>query len=363
MSEEFQVPRFFLGANSPMGFVSHFSHLYDPEKEWFAYILKGGPGTGKSTLMKRAAKAAVDAGVRTELIFCSSDADSLDAVIFPDLKRCIADGTAPHVLEPQFPGVSDVIVNLGECWDRSSLFKEREKIISVTKKCSALHQRSRRYLSACGALDSDIAKVILESINHEKMIKYADNLSRKLFKKEGEKPGKEAVRLLSAFTPSGMVFFEDTISMLCPTLYVIEDEFGSAAGTLLCYLRERALAAGQEVITCYCPMAPTTRLDHLLLPGLGVGFVSSNRWHSVTLPPYRRIHTTRFMDSANISGRQQRLNFNRKAERELLDEAVLKLQEAKKTHDVLEGLYQQGMDYGKVNEITERIIGEILSLA
>lgn len=361
MGEALRAPRFFLGANSPMGFVSHFSHLYEPENNWFAYILKGGPGTGKSTLMKKAAQRAQAAGIRTELIFCSSDADSLDAVIFPDLKRCIADGTAPHVLEPQFPGVSDIIINLGDCWDRSVLKRERENILSVTKKCSSLHQRSRRYLAACGALDSDISKVILESINCEKMERYAENLSKRLFRRESERSGRESVRLLSAFTPSGTVFFEETVSLLCPTVYVIEDEFGSAAGALLRLLHRKALAAGQEVITCYCPMAPSTRIDHLLFPKLGIGFVSSNRWHSVSLTPYRRIHTTRFMNSASLSGRQQRLHFNRKAERGLLDEAILKLREAKDTHDILEGYYSAGMDYEKVAGITDRVISEILS--
>ena len=41
-------PRFFLGANAPGGFVSRFDHLYSPQEGWFAYILKGGPGTGRS---------------------------------------------------------------------------------------------------------------------------------------------------------------------------------------------------------------------------------------------------------------------------------------------------------------------------
>lgn len=94
---QYELPKYFLGANTPSGFVSRFDHLYDPDDGWFAYILKGGPGTGKSTLMKRAAKEACSAQIKTELIYCSSDPHSLDAVIFPEIKVCIVDGTAPHV--------------------------------------------------------------------------------------------------------------------------------------------------------------------------------------------------------------------------------------------------------------------------
>ena len=42
----------FLGANTPKGFVSLFDELYNPYDNTDAYIIKGGPGTGKSTLMK-----------------------------------------------------------------------------------------------------------------------------------------------------------------------------------------------------------------------------------------------------------------------------------------------------------------------
>ena len=49
---------FFMGANSPAGFVSLFDDLYNPKGTRRCYIIKGGPGTGKSRLMKKIAAAA-----------------------------------------------------------------------------------------------------------------------------------------------------------------------------------------------------------------------------------------------------------------------------------------------------------------
>lgn len=69
---------FFLGANTPQGFVSRFDQLADPAGGWREFVIKGGPGTGKSTLMKRVAAAAEGRCEQIELIHCSSDADSLD---------------------------------------------------------------------------------------------------------------------------------------------------------------------------------------------------------------------------------------------------------------------------------------------
>ena len=50
--------KYFLAANSCEGFYSEFDNSYLPDGEWRAYIIKGGPGTGKSSFMKRFADAA-----------------------------------------------------------------------------------------------------------------------------------------------------------------------------------------------------------------------------------------------------------------------------------------------------------------
>ncbi|MBR4761571.1 MAG: hypothetical protein IK086_02935, partial [Clostridia bacterium] len=104
--------RFFLAANSAEGFVSHFADCYIPG-DWHAYIVKGGPGTGKSGLMKYIAAKAANSGHKVVFCPCSSDPDSLDAVIVSDLKTVVLDGTAPHTVEPRLPGACENIINTG----------------------------------------------------------------------------------------------------------------------------------------------------------------------------------------------------------------------------------------------------------
>ena len=91
---------YFLGANSPTGFYSLYSHLLPPDQARAIYILKGGPGCGKSTLMRRVAARMEQEGFQTEYILCSGDPASLDAVVFPQVKAALVDGTAPHGTAP-----------------------------------------------------------------------------------------------------------------------------------------------------------------------------------------------------------------------------------------------------------------------
>ena len=96
MSEHINSPLFFLGANSAHGFVSYFKDVYDPLDSWQSYIIKGGPGTGKSSLIRRVISEMAKNKQNVEIVPCSSDPASLDAAVFPDIKACIMDGTAPH---------------------------------------------------------------------------------------------------------------------------------------------------------------------------------------------------------------------------------------------------------------------------
>lgn len=92
--------QYFLGANSPTGFYSLYDQLLPPEQASAIYILKGGPGCGKSTLMRRVAALAQEAGEPVEHILCSGDPDSLDAILLPGKKAALVDGTAPHDTAP-----------------------------------------------------------------------------------------------------------------------------------------------------------------------------------------------------------------------------------------------------------------------
>ena len=125
---------FFLGANSGHGFHSFYDELIDLTTANCVYILKGGPGSGKSSIMKKVAAAASDKGYSIERIYCSSDPDSLDAIIIPALGKAIVDGTSPHIVEPKYPLAVERYIDLGKFADYSELSKNKDEIISVKDK-------------------------------------------------------------------------------------------------------------------------------------------------------------------------------------------------------------------------------------
>ena len=93
--------QYFLGGNTPSGFYSLYHQLSDPARMRALYIIKSGPGSGKSTLMRRVERHAQAMGLDTEEVLCSGDPDSLDAVLLPQLGAAVVDGTAPQGAVPE----------------------------------------------------------------------------------------------------------------------------------------------------------------------------------------------------------------------------------------------------------------------
>lgn len=355
MTDMTNSPSFFLGANSAAGFFPYFEQAYQPEDGWRLIILKGGPGTGKSSFMKRFAQCALENGEPLEQIYCSSDPSSLDAVLLPNRKIGIVDGTSPHTMDPKYPGASETIINMGEYWDATQLEGKAKEIIAISNQCSGEHARSQRYLRAAGALLEDTYQYALSCTDQEKLEKYVDKTVRRLFLPECPAP-KESIRFLSGITPDGVIFFEGTPTAYGTRCFCIEDDYGPVSNLFLSFLRARLLKRNAAFISCYQPLFPTSRLEAIILPDAGVTFLAVNSRKEQNEKPYKTIHAKRFMDTERLSLRRQRLNFTKKAAQELIQEGVRCLQNAKAIHDKLETLYIQAMDFQKAEEKMQSVL-------
>ncbi len=349
-------PAFFLGANTPDGFISLFSELYDPEKGWRLFILKGGPGTGKSSVMKKIASEAEKRGLFCERIHCSSDPASLDAVILPGLKVSIADGTSPHVVEPRFPGVSETFVDLGAYRDDKKLAENREAIIEKTLENSLEHKKCVGFLRAASLAAGDNRLLIASRTDIRKLKNFSAHLAENVIGSAGSGEGTVKRRFLSALTPEGETVFYETAEMLCEHRIVLEDNYGVCAPVILTALEEKAAGAGLSVIECPCAMRSGKALEHLLIPELSLGIFTSNKAHPFGGEREKTVHCQRFTAPAVFREHRNRLSFNVKAQNEFTNEAIEKLRNAKAVHDELEQYYIAAMDFAGVKKKTRELI-------
>lgn len=339
--------KYFLAANSCEGFISCFAESYSANDNWRVYIIKGGPGTGKSSFMRYLASVAEERKAEYELCFCSSDPNSLDAVIFPEKKAIVLDGTAPHTLDPVYPGVCEKILNFGEFWQEEQLVKNRKKIIELTDKNKKTHNTAARYLSAAGELFEDNLRLAKSVTDIAKVEKFGNKLCKNYIPKKDEKQGKEQIRFLCGTTPAGVVSFAKSAVAQIKNVVVIEDKFGAVSNEIMETVRKKALLGGHNIITVKNCFLPFKLIDNIIIPELSLAVVREWDYQHFDMD-VRRIHARRFMSNEQLKLYRERINFNKKTIKELLSGAVATLRQAKAIHDELEECYVSAMDFDRL---------------
>lgn len=350
--------KYFLAANSCEGFISHFADCYNPKDGWKAYIIKGGPGTGKSSFMKRIAHTADNKNEPYVLCPCSSDPHSLDAVILPERKTVIMDGTAPHTLDPRYPAVCEEILNFGQFWDAEKI-GDREKITEITDRNKTLHQTAQKYLMAAGQIILDTYKTALACTKKVETKSFAARLCKKYIpQKSGTSYEWQA--FLGGTTPEGIITYPETILNSCHNLVIISDKYRACSNIIINEVRNHCLINGYEIITLKNPLLPTLITDHIIIPELSLAFVTEDNTCTFATDT-RRIHARRFTGNKLLHSYLPRLKLNRKVTKSLLLAATDTLKKAKAVHDQLESFYINAMDFEAVSSFTEKFIKKVFT--
>lgn len=95
-------------------------------------LIKGLPGTGKSTLMKALGVEAERRGFDVLYGWCGLDPEGVDLVLFPELSICLLDSTMPHEYDPEREG--DELVDLIKMCKEDDEVEEEIQVISKEYK-------------------------------------------------------------------------------------------------------------------------------------------------------------------------------------------------------------------------------------
>ena len=325
----------FAAVNSGHGFVSYYGEVFGNESIERRYIIKGGPGTGKSSLMKRVAVEAEKKGSRVAYYRCSSDPESLDGIII-DGKTAILDGTAPHLYEPQIAGAADEIINLGEFWDSDKLYKAYNEIAALSALKSAAYGKAYKFLSAAMNVEEINRSLALPALMVEKLKGAVSRLMRDI-------PDGDGATLEYGFTNAiGMtgLCHLDTYENSASKLYAIYDSYGLGAEFLLEVLAE-AKRKGLKIKASFSPLMPDLP-DAVMLCDSGICFVICD---GEEMDGAQRINVKRFVNSDVTDRIKAEYRVNCRLREALIMSATESLADAGKYHFELEKIYVSCMDF------------------
>jgi len=350
-----QVTNFFVGANSGEGFQNLFPEMVDLEDTYDLMVLKGGPGVGKATFMREIGRSMEQAGTPVEYLWCSGDPDSLDGVVLPELRCAVVDGTAPHVMEPKYPAAVDRYVDLGRFYDLTAAKAEAEEVKAHTHAYQAAYVRAYRNFKAARQVELDTISAVQKTFDQERAERRAEGILYRELRRPGGQKGKTTRRFLGSMTHKGYIWRFDSVDALCPKVYEFTDSW-ELAGGLLSRFHKAAVENGWDTIVCMAPEEPT-RIEHLLIPGIGLAFITSRQGMDYGRKPFRRIR----LDAMTEPTGKARLRFQSRMAALLREEGVAALKEAKTNHDRLEAVYNPYVDFDGVRALAAIETGRLLS--
>ncbi|MDO4750244.1 MAG: hypothetical protein Q4A39_05315 [Eubacteriales bacterium] len=341
---------FFLGANSGDGFCSLYDGFVDCAHGDFLWVIKGGPGCGKSSFMRHIARTVENAGCEVEYILCSGDPDSLDGIYIPRLRTAYVDGTAPHVMETRLPGAGSLYLDLGAFYDADALTAWLDEIGELFGSYQALYARAYDLLAASARVRPDTLPGLWDNDLPQRIRRRAlAAASREFAHAHGS--GKVSRRFLSGITCRGGVFLWETVSHLCEKVYLLDNELGLAP-IFLDTIRFAADEKGLDYILCPTPLQPDVT-EALLIPGLKLAFVASSSGQTFKGPVYRHLRLDAMADRESF--RKLRPEFRRQQHlrAELLRAATNALAGAKSLHDALESIYNPHVDFSGLYKLAD----------
>lgn len=331
---------YFVASNSAGGFWSRYSETFDDRRIGRLYAIKGGPGTGKSRFMRDVANAGTAHGWRAEMIYCSSDSDSLDGIILTKEGEegiAVLDATAPHVYEPRRPGYREEIVNLGEFWSAEALRGERDELDRLDREKAEAYRRAYRYLAGYGGMTESLEELTAPFLRERAILRFAARLTRDLPNGSEFRP---RTALMRGIGMRGRVVF-DTFFAQAEKICLIEDCHGSAY-LLMREIYRQAAEKRLAVRVSRNPILPE-RTDALFFADSGVVFA--------VLPeetcrfPHRSVSMRRFVDTGGMRRVRESVNYAERVRRVMLTGAVEELERAANLHFRIEAIYERAMDF------------------
>ena len=298
---------YYLGANTKAGFSS----LYDefPPEGAYLHVLKGGTGTGKSSLLKAIARAARERGLASEQVLCSGDPESLDGVYIPALGKAWADGTAPHVLEPKLLGVTGDYIDLSVYLILPFSEAEKQELLNLQEQNKDCYRHAYDALAVCAAKGGSRTEA------------QDDGNVQRVLNALPDKGRNARIRrcFLSAVSCKGALRLDgqlaDHVSL-------------SASPELIAQAADVVREKGYDAFLCPSPLDPE-------IP------------EALILPEEKLYLQAVFQPTEDAS--------------KALQEAIAHLEQAKQIHDRMELLYRPHMDFRALSEYTERLIQGLFS--
>ena len=345
-----KVRHYFPGGNTSCGFLSFYDQILKKDSIGKIAIIKGGPGTGKSTFMKKIGATLEKNGEFLDYLHCSSDFHSLDGLYLPKYNAAIIDGTAPHIVDARYPASSDIVLNFCDFINESEMGKSKKEIKELNDEISEKFKIAYEYLGAAKNVSGAMELKSGKNLDEHEITNTAYNISKRLI--DYMNTGTKKDFFLSAITPLGL---KNYIDFAFSDRYVIklDCQVGDCGYRILEKIISFCQNGNVDMEIYYCPLKPE-KPEHIIFPNADTVITTGNTYHSYNNAD-EVIYFSDFAKNDYDNSKEQAMYD------ELISASVKSISEAKQLHDKLEKFYINNFDFSKLKSMEERVLSFLTS--
>lgn len=258
----------FASSNTCQGFRTFIPELV--QKLQSVFVLKGAPGSGKSTFIRLLGEELADKGYEIEFWISSVDSMNPEGVYIPQLQAAVINGSGIKAIDPSYPGATGFFINLGEHTDIMPDYQDRQQVIDLMDQFNHHHQQAIAYLQDASRVKENVSQACSDYINQKQLQVMARQLLEEMIP---EKPSEQHY-FASAVTPEGMINYLDEGSSRCRRRYILKGPVGWGASELIGQLAQRAGEKGYGVEFYHCGLDAKSLLM-VVIPGLELAIIDA----------------------------------------------------------------------------------------
>lgn len=267
---------YFATANTCKGFISYYDYVINEAKR--VYIIKGAPGCGKSTFMRKIGEELLMEGFEIDFIYSPLDINAVDGIFIHEIDIAVVNGSYPNLIDPKYPGAVERILNFGDYWDIDYLREKKDEIKYYFDEIDKHFKIFYDYLAKAKLIHDRWEVEYLKGMNFKKADEITEDLIKSVIINRIDKTAKEWHRFAGALTPQGQLSFYDELTKQIKNKYIVKGRPGTGKSTMTKKVAKAALQNGYSVEYYHCSFDPDS-IDMIIIPELSFALLDGTAPH------------------------------------------------------------------------------------
>lgn len=351
---------YFASANTSAGFVSFYKYIMEECER--AYILKGGPGSGKNEFIERMGEDLLDVGFEVHFVYSSQSPSLIDGIVVNDINVVVVDGTSPHLIDPIYPGAVERILNFEDYCDIDYLRDNKKAIKYYTDRVQGEYKKFYECMKSAKIIHDRLEKEYEIGMNFNKADSIAENIIREYITEAQSKKARVYHRFAGVMTSEGQVSFYENLTRGIRNRLILKGRAGTGKSTLNKKIANEAIKLGYDVEYYHCSFDPQS-IDMIIIPELSFAILDGTAPHVFDpIGNDKLVDMFLCIDTSIVKETEEPIKGIEVDYKNEIEKSRDVLKNIKELQEELEKYYRTATDFNDVNALRIRITNTLLEM-